>query len=61
MESMRGDFKSNTVYCSMDDTCGAGNGTRAPDNIGQWYDGCDRDVILFDDVMRCVSGFKNPA
>ena len=23
---------------------------RAPDNTGQWFDGCDRDVILFDDV-----------
>ena len=23
---------------------------RAPDNTGQWFDGCDRDVVLFDDV-----------
>jgi hypothetical protein len=22
----------------------------APDNTGRWFDGCDRDVILFDDV-----------
>lgn len=34
----------------MDDTYGTSGWTRAPDNTGKWYDGCDRDVILFDDV-----------
>lgn len=24
----------------------------APDNTGQWFDNCDRDVIVFDDVER---------
>jgi hypothetical protein len=34
----------------MDDTYEAGNWTRAPDTTGKWFDGCDRDVILFADV-----------
>jgi hypothetical protein len=34
----------------MDDTYGAGNWIRAPDNTGKWFDGCDCDIILFDDV-----------
>lgn len=34
----------------MDDYFGIGNWTYAPDNTGKWFDGCDRDVILFDDV-----------
>ena len=34
----------------MDDTYGVGNWVTAPDNNGQWFDNCDHDVILFDDV-----------
>lgn len=34
----------------MDDTYGIGNWVTAPDNNGHWFDGCDHDVILFDDV-----------
>jgi hypothetical protein len=34
----------------MDDTYGTSGWTRAPDNSGKCYDGCDCDVILFDDV-----------
>jgi hypothetical protein len=34
----------------MDDTYGTNGWTRAPDNTGKWFDGCDCDVILFDDV-----------
>jgi hypothetical protein len=34
----------------MDDTYGIGNWVTAPDNNGQWFDNCDHDVILFDDV-----------
>ncbi len=34
----------------MDDTYGVGNWVTAPDNTGQWFDNCDHDVILFDDV-----------
>lgn len=35
----------------LDDTFGLDGWRRAPDNKGQWFDGCDeRDVILFDDV-----------
>jgi hypothetical protein len=32
------------------DTYGATGYAIAPDNTGKWFDGCDRDVILFDDV-----------
>jgi len=34
----------------MDDTYGIGNWVTAPDNNGHWFDNCDHDVILFDDV-----------
>nr|QUS52625.1 replication protein [Mute swan feces associated circular virus 17] len=34
----------------LDDTFGMGGWITAPDNTGHWFDGCDRDVILFDDV-----------
>ena len=34
----------------MDDTYGSNGWKRAPDNTGKWFDGCDCDVILFDDV-----------
>lgn len=34
----------------MDDTYGIGNWVTAPDNNGRWFDNCDSDVILFDDV-----------
>ena len=34
----------------LDDTFGTSGYTIAPDNTGRWYDGCDNDVILFDDV-----------
>jgi hypothetical protein len=33
----------------LDDTYGT-NWTRVPDNTGRWFDNCDRDVVLFDDV-----------
>jgi hypothetical protein len=38
----------------MDDTYGIGNLITAPDNNGHWFDGCDHDVILFDDVEAGV-------
>jgi hypothetical protein len=34
----------------MDETYGIGNWVTTPDNNGHWFDGCDNDVILFDDV-----------
>lgn len=34
----------------MDEQFGLDGWTQAPDNTGRWFDGCDRDVILFDDV-----------
>lgn len=34
----------------MDEQFGTGGWIQAPDNNGHWFDGCDRDVILFDDV-----------
>lgn len=34
----------------LDDTYGTGMYTTAPDNTGRWFDGCDCDVVLFDDV-----------
>jgi hypothetical protein len=34
----------------MDDTYGIGNWVTAPCNNGYWFDGCDHDVVLFDDV-----------
>jgi hypothetical protein len=34
----------------MDDTYGTSGWTRHPDNTTKWNDGCDCDVILFDDV-----------
>jgi hypothetical protein len=34
----------------LDDTFGTSGYAIAPDNTGRWFDGCDRDVILFDDV-----------
>lgn len=34
----------------LDDTFGTTGYAIAPDNTGRWYDGCDHDVILFDDV-----------
>lgn len=36
----------------MDETFGLDGWVMAPDNTGKWFDGCDRDVILFDDVDR---------
>lgn len=46
----------------LDDTFGAGNWVAAPDNTGQWFDGCDCDVVLFDDVeagqVPSLSQFK---
>lgn len=35
----------------MDEQFGPGNWVSAPDNTGRWFDNCDRDVILFDDVQ----------
>ena len=34
----------------MDDTYGKTVWTRHPDNTTKWNDGCDCDVILFDDI-----------
>jgi hypothetical protein len=34
----------------LDDTFGRDGYAYAPDNTGRWFDGCDCDVILFDDV-----------
>lgn len=34
----------------MDDTFGLDGWVRAPDNTGKWFDGCDNNVVLFDDV-----------
>lgn len=34
----------------LDDEFGTSGWTRAPDNTGRWFDACDADVILFDDV-----------
>ena len=34
----------------LDDTFGTSGYAIAPDNTGHWFDGCDCDVILFDDV-----------
>lgn len=34
----------------LDRKFGTDGYARAPDNKGQWFDGCDRDVVLFDDV-----------
>ena len=34
----------------LDDTFGLDGWITAPDNTGHWFDGCDCDVILFDDV-----------
>jgi len=34
----------------LDDTFGTSGYAIAPDNTGRWFDGCDCDVILFDDV-----------
>jgi hypothetical protein len=34
----------------MDDTYGKTGWTRHPDNTTKWNDGCDCDVILFDDI-----------
>ena len=34
----------------LDDTFGTSGYVIAPDNTGRWFDGCDHDVILFDDV-----------
>ncbi|AJP36442.1 replication-associated protein [Avon-Heathcote Estuary associated circular virus 17] len=34
----------------MDEKFGLDGWIQAPDNTGKWFDGCDRDVILFDDV-----------
>lgn len=34
----------------LDDTFGLDGWVFAPDNTGRWFDGCDRDVICFDDV-----------
>ena len=36
----------------LDDTFGKTGWSFAPDNTGRWFDGCDRDVIVFDDVER---------
>jgi hypothetical protein len=38
----------------FDDTYGPGNWVTSPDNNGHWFDGCDHDVILFDDVEAGV-------
>lgn len=34
----------------MDEQFGYDGWIQAPDNTGHWFNGCDRDVILFDDV-----------
>jgi len=34
----------------LDEQFGLDGWVQAPDNTGHWFDGCDRDVILFDDV-----------
>lgn len=34
----------------MDEQFGLDGWTQAPDATGRWFDNCDRDVILFDDV-----------
>ncbi|ALY05856.1 replication-associated protein [Ctenophore-associated circular virus 1] len=34
----------------LDRKFGVGGYVIAPDNTGKWFDGCDHDVILFDDV-----------
>lgn len=34
----------------MDEQFGTSGWCTAPDNTGHWFDNCDRDVILFDDV-----------
>jgi len=34
----------------LDDTYGTTGYTIAPDNLGRWFDKCDCDVVLFDDV-----------
>lgn len=34
----------------LDETFGLGGYIRAPDNNGRWFDQCDCDVVLFDDV-----------
>ena len=36
----------------MDEQFGTDGWVFAPDNTGRWFDGCDRDVICFDDVER---------
>ena len=35
-----------------DEQYGTSGWVFAPDNTGRWFDGCDRDVIVFDDVER---------
>lgn len=35
----------------MDEKFGRSGWIMAPDNTGRWFDGCDRDAILFDDVQ----------
>lgn len=46
----------------LDDSFGRDGWVQAPDNTGQWFDGCDRDVVLFDDVeagqIPALSKFK---
>lgn len=46
----------------LDDNYGTSGYAIAPDNTGRWYDGCDRDVVLFDDVeagkVPALSDFK---
>lgn len=46
----------------MDEKFGLSGWIMAPDNTGQWFDGCDKDVILFDDVdaksIMSLSKFK---
>jgi hypothetical protein len=34
----------------MDDTYGTDGWTRVPDKTGRWFNNCDCDVVLFDDV-----------
>jgi hypothetical protein len=40
------------------ETYGIGNWVTTPDNNGHWFDGCDHDVILFDDVE---TGIPSPS
>ena len=36
----------------LDEQYGTDGYAIAPDNTGRWFDSCDRDVVLFDDVSN---------